>query len=133
MTAASFRFSDGSRACCRELQPILWVESVQALDVIERFAYGRASFDELVDARRLAKSTARRVARYKGMRTKEHAANEAVRDAGRNDGAELLSLVCWRLKRAKLSVHRQAEIFERVAIEWAAECNTAAQRPTRGT
>jgi hypothetical protein len=108
-------------ACCRALDPLLTEESRRALDVIEAFAYGRASFSEFVAARDAAKVAARRVAKREGCRSRRHAASEAVRDAARNEGFEALMLGCRAARRAGLTIRQLAGFFERVAGEWAAE------------
>jgi hypothetical protein len=107
-------------ACCRELDDLLTDESRKALDVIEAFAYSRASFGELVAARNAAKVAARRVAKLRGAGSHLYAA-AAVRDSARNDGFEALLLCCYQLKRAGLTDRRMAGIFERLAAEWVAE------------
>jgi hypothetical protein len=107
--------------CCRELDPLLTEESRRALDVIEAFAFGRASFSDFVAARDAAKVAARRVAKREGCRSRRHAAAEAVRDAARNEGFEALMLCCRALRRAGLLVRQLATLFEQVAREWSAE------------
>lgn len=54
--------------CCRAHKRHLPDESLAALETIERFCDGKASFDELVQARDAAKLSARRV----GMFRAEH-------------------------------------------------------------
>jgi hypothetical protein len=107
-------------ACCRELDQLLIEESSNALKVIEAFAYSRASFTELVEARNAAKVAARRIAKQKAGGSRRYAA-EAVRDSARNDGFEALLVCCYKLKRAGLTDRKMAAIFQRVAAEWVTE------------
>lgn len=101
-------------ACCRGVQLQLMEEaSCKALDVIERFAHGSASFEELVDARNAAKLAARRVCRRRPRSRHACAASEAVRDAGRNNAFEALLLSCRAAERAGLSIQKQAELFQK--------------------
>jgi hypothetical protein len=106
-------------ACCRAVQHHLTEQaSREALAVIERFAHGRASMEELVTARDAAKVAARRVRKRTPRDSHALAASEAVRDAGRNHAFEALVLACRAAQRAGLSVRRQAELFERVHAQW---------------
>ncbi|HJT78883.1 MAG TPA: hypothetical protein VJ739_16925 [Gemmataceae bacterium] len=106
-------------ACCRAVQAHLMEQvSRDALGVIERFAYGQASFAELVEARDAAKLAARRVRKRCPKDHHARAASEAVRDAGRNHAFEAVCLTSWAAKRAGLSIRRQAELFERLYEAW---------------
>jgi hypothetical protein len=96
-------------ACCRTVQDHLTEKaSLEALDTIECFAYGHASFNELVNARNAAKLAARRV--RKCMRTNRRAciAAEAVRDSGRNNAFEALKLCTQKISQA--GAHAQVEL-----------------------
>jgi hypothetical protein len=108
-------------ACCRVLEPLLSEESRRALDVIEAFASGRASFTELVAARDVAKVIARRVAKEEGRGSTEYAAAEAVRDSARNNSVEALILCLRGCRRAGLTIRQIASLFEQVASQWVAE------------
>jgi hypothetical protein len=101
-------------ACCRELDEWLDAEALRALEVIEHFAAGRASFEELVAARDSAKVAARRAGRRFGLGSRVHAAHEAVRDAARNHAFESLLLCCRAARRAGLTTRQQGHIFERM-------------------
>jgi hypothetical protein len=88
------------------------------LVVIERFAYGLASFEELVRARDSAKHAARRVRKRQPRYRHEVAASEAVRDAGRNQTAEVVYFTSRAASRAGLNIRSQIELLRGVYTEW---------------
>jgi hypothetical protein len=101
-------------ACCRAVEDLLCDDSRTALDVIERFARGEASFDELVAARDRAKVIARRVRKERRrdrVGRRYIAAAEAVRDAGRNQAFEAAILVLAAVRRAGLGVWAEARLL----------------------
>jgi hypothetical protein len=105
--------------CCREIEHHLTEpDSRSALEMIERFAYGKASFDELVLARDAAKLAARRVRRSTHRTSNACAASEAVCHAGRNNAFEAVLWCSHALSGAALSIRRQAEIFESMCADW---------------
>jgi hypothetical protein len=108
-------------ACCGKLANQLTDESRRALETIQAFAYGRASFTEFVVARNAAKIVARRVAKTEGRRSRRYAAAVAVRDSARNEGFEALMLGCRALRRAGLTIRELGNLFRSVAEEWVAE------------
>jgi len=102
-------------ACCRAVESLLIeADSREVLNVIERFAFGRASFEVLVIARQAAKLAARRVRRRIPKDRTAEAASEAVCHAGRNQAVEALLLTSQVARRARLSVRAQAELFSRI-------------------
>jgi hypothetical protein len=105
--------------CCRAVQHHLTDEaSREAMAVIERFACGSASFEELVHARDAAKLAARQARRHMPRNSHAYAASAAVRDAGRNNAFEAILLSSRAAKRAGLSIRRQAELFQRLYAAW---------------
>jgi hypothetical protein len=108
MTPALRRFAC---ACCRAVQDHLTEDSIEALAVIERFAYGRASFEELVYARDSAKLAARRVRRRMPRDRQAVAAGEAVCHAGRNQAFEALLLTSRAARQAGLTIQSQAGLL----------------------
>jgi hypothetical protein len=98
--------------CCRAVQHHLAErESVEALEAIERFAEGRASFEELVVARNAAKLAARRARPRIPRDRRIVAASEAVCHAGRNHACEAMVLTSRAAERAGLGIRTQAQLF----------------------
>lgn len=108
-------------ACCRQLDQLLTEERRRCLCVVERFARGRASFAELVEARDAAKVEARRVGQRWGRRSDAFAAAEAVRDAARNSGFEALLLSGRACRRAGLPIREQVRLFRKSVGLWATD------------
>jgi hypothetical protein len=114
-------------ACCRAVQDRLGEHSIRALEVIERFAHGRASFEELVRARDAAKLAVRRARRHVPRDAHVVAASEAVCHAGRNQAFEALLLTSEAACRAGLTIRSQAKLLTSIwqDFERAAENGTA--------
>jgi hypothetical protein len=101
-------------AWCRRCEERLVPESIRALEIIEQFTRGEQGGDALAIARKMARMSARQVARRMHGKTKEYWACHAVCEAARNDAREAL----WWTARALPSganLNREAILRETVA------------------